>query len=165
MIQRVQSLFLVGVSVCMFLLIYFDIWEKKALDSNEKIVLTAFSMTHFVAEKEADTEINTIIEETGTYYIAILAFLSAAIALFELLKYRNRLTQMKLGLVNTVLMCAALGLCYYFSAEGNKEFTDAPEGIFLAGFYMPIAALLLNVLANRFIRRDEKLVRSADRLR
>jgi len=30
---------------------------------------------------------------------------------------------------------------------------------------MPVAALLFNVLANKFIRKDEKLVRSVDRIR
>ncbi|MDH3711846.1 MAG: DUF4293 domain-containing protein [Cyclobacteriaceae bacterium] len=31
--------------------------------------------------------------------------------------------------------------------------------------YLPAVALILNLLANRFIRRDESLVRSVDRLR
>jgi hypothetical protein len=33
------------------------------------------------------------------------------------------------------------------------------------GLYLPIAAMICNILANRFIRRDENLVRSADRMR
>ena len=34
-----------------------------------------------------------------------------------------------------------------------------------AGIYFPLVALLMLILANRSIMKDEKLVRSADRLR
>jgi hypothetical protein len=33
------------------------------------------------------------------------------------------------------------------------------------GFFLVIIAMICNILANRFIRRDENLVRSADRMR
>jgi hypothetical protein len=39
------------------------------------------------------------------------------------------------------------------------------QGNYLMGFYLPVVALLFNLLSNRFIRKDEMLVKSADRIR
>jgi hypothetical protein len=39
------------------------------------------------------------------------------------------------------------------------------HGQYLIGTYLPMGAMVCNLIANRFIRRDENLVRSADRLR
>ena len=33
------------------------------------------------------------------------------------------------------------------------------------GLYLPGAAVIFNLIANRFIRKDEKLVRDSDRIR
>ena len=33
------------------------------------------------------------------------------------------------------------------------------------GLFLPAAALICNMIANRFIRKDERLVRSVDRIR
>ncbi|MFN3876327.1 MAG: DUF4293 family protein, partial [Flavobacteriales bacterium] len=40
-----------------------------------------------------------------------------------------------------------------------------PEAAFGAAFFLPFGAVLLGILAERAIRKDEELVRSADRLR
>ena len=42
---------------------------------------------------------------------------------------------------------------------GQAEISDE------AGIFSPIAALILAILANYFIKKDDKIVKSADRLR
>ena len=50
-----------------------------------------------------------------------------------------------------------------FMQEGlNKSKEAINDGL---GLYMAIAALVFTLLAYRFVNKDEKLVRSADRLR
>jgi hypothetical protein len=60
---------------------------------------------------------------------------------------------------------ATIGANYYYSSVGEQMLNVKLIGTFEAGFYLPTLALILNLLANRFIRRDEQLVRSMDRLR
>ncbi|HSI89475.1 MAG TPA: DUF4293 family protein, partial [Adhaeribacter sp.] len=97
--------------------------------------------------------------------IAILAIIAAAVAIFEIFQYKSRLTQMKLGMLNTLLLAGLLGAIMYYSYYVGDEMMPTVEGEREAGFYLPFLALLLNAMANRFIRRDEQLVRSVDRLR
>ncbi len=93
-------------------------------------------------------------------------------ALYEIFQYRNRLRQMQLGLLNSVLIAGTLGAVVYavvYKAEfylgGTPGQVPALAGDKLPGFWLPMVALVCNVLANRFIKRDDDLVRSSNRLR
>lgn len=162
MLQRVQTLFLLGVAICMGLLLVTDIWEEALPDKNQKIELDAYALE---TEPLNDEEVGDSQVIQPTWYIAALAILSALVALFEIFRYNNRLTQLKLGFLNVLLMVAALGSTVYFIFEGETLSANATQGDFEVGLYLPGLALIFNLLANRFIRRDEQLVRSVDRLR
>ncbi len=102
----------------------------------------------------------------NAFIIGMLAIAAAVVAVIETFRFRNRLTQMKLGLLNTLILAALLGTSFYYAAYvANEMIPGTADYTYHAGFYMPVVALLLNALANRFIKRDEDLVRSADRLR
>jgi len=47
----------------------------------------------------------------------------------------------------------------------EKKINIIPNYLDSIGIYLPLIALVFMVMANRAIKRDEKLVRSADRLR
>ena len=161
MLQRVQSLCLLGVAICMGLLLITDIWEETLTDKNQVIELDAYALT--TATLGGSESSASVVQDT--WYIAVLAVLSAGVAFFEIFRYRNRLTQLKLGFLNVLLMVGVLGTTVYFIFEGETLSANAAQGDFEAGIYLPGFALILNLLANRFIRRDEQLVRSVDRLR
>ena len=97
--------------------------------------------------------------------IAALAVLAVVVALVEIFQYKNRLNQIKLGALNALLMAIALASSWYFSYQAETWVAPETQGNYDAGFFVLPIALLLNILANRFIRRDDKLVRSVDRLR
>jgi hypothetical protein len=61
-------------------------------------------------------------------------------------------------LINLIL----LGLLIYVSLTLPGEASVSEKGI---GMFIPILAILLLVLANKAIKKDEDLVKSADRLR
>lgn len=163
MIQRIQSIFLAFVAVTMIVMNFFPLWEKLDLDKNERVSITTYEMVH---ERllEASNVMETI-SSTATIYIAVLSILSAILAVYSLFQYKNRLTQIKLGALNSLLIGGSLGVAVYFIFEGEKVFQPLVQGNYLPGFYFTAAALFFNALANRFIRRDEQLVRSADRIR
>lgn len=165
MIQRVQSIFLLLVAICMGLMLAFDIWQKADITQGEVVELDAYYLTHFQMEEATDaTPVNVIEQQTG-WYIAILASLSAIVAIYSIFRYDNRLTQIKLAALNSLLIGGTFVAAMWLRYEGQEMLVTGAEGEYLTGFYLPIAALAFNMLANRFIRKDEALVRSADRFR
>ncbi|OUJ70222.1 DUF4293 domain-containing protein [Hymenobacter crusticola] len=158
MIQRIQSVFLLLLAIAMASVIFVPIWSKTDALTGQELVLHATKLAFVNPASQTPAAVNT-------WPIAALAALSAAVALFEIFQYRSRFTQLKLGLVNLVLIAATIGASYYYSGVGEQMLNIKLIGTFEAGFYLPTLALILNLLANRFIRRDEQLVRSMDRLR
>ena len=146
----------------MGLLLVTDIWEEPLTDQNQIIALDAYALTTTTLTDESEGSLKVV---QDTWYVAVLATLSAGVAFFEIFRYRNRLTQLKLGLLNVLLMIGVLGSIVYLIFEGERLSANATQGDFETGIYLPGLALILNLLANRFIRRDEQLVRSVDRLR
>ena len=103
----------------------------------------------------------------STWYIAVINALVAVIALVTIFMFRNRKLQMLLGNLNLLLIVAMIVLM--FLAAGKNTETLVP-GVLLPvnykfGAYLPIGLIVFTWLANRFIKKDEDLVRSADRIR
>ena len=84
------------------------------------------------------------------------------IAAIEIKSFKNRMLQMKLGALNSIFMAASIGSAVYFSSELLKTLQGGQYGL---GLWLPGAAVICNLLANFFIRKDERLVRDSDRLR
>ncbi|MBO9700150.1 MAG: DUF4293 domain-containing protein [Sporocytophaga sp.] len=156
MIQRIQSVLLFFVAVVMVLTLFFPIWEKTEPQTGLKIIVNSFKAYETTNPGDA---------VYASSYIAAIAIVAAVTALISIFKYKNRLFQMKLGLVNSLLMSALIGANVYAIHEVKKIGFTLYEESFDIAFFLPIAGIILNMLANRFIRKDEELVRSVDRLR
>jgi len=93
----------------------------------------------------------------------ILFGLSTTLSLLSIISYKKRQNQFVLGRLNIILNLILLGLFVYRSLNLSGETPAVSEkGI---GMFLPIVAIVLLVLANKAIRKDEDLVKSADRLR
>lgn len=160
MIQRIQTIFLVLMIGCMSAFLYLPIWGKMDVDTGEIHQIKAFY-------HEQLTEGDTIyIYEYMPYALAgVLASMIILISLVEIFKYKNRVVQMKLGMLNSLLIAAVLGVLMWFIFSGQKEWLPAIAGKFGAGLFMPVIAMILNRMAIRWIKKDEDLVRSVDRIR
>ena len=93
--------------------------------------------------------------------LIVLTALIALIALGTIFLYSNRTLQMNLGKLNIVLLMGLLGLAAYL-------YTTIPTTATVAlgiGLGIPLLVLVFTLLANRNIQKDDRLVRSADRLR
>ena len=157
MIQRIQSVFLLLLALAMLSVLVLPLWHKIDGLTHQELTLTAFGFQAKGLEVPATTG--------PVWVIGLLAAGAAAVAAFEIFQFRNRTRQLLLGTLNLLLITATLGATFYFSNKGEQMLNLKLEGQAQMGFYLPTLALLLNLLANRFIRRDEQLVRSADRLR
>ena len=159
MIQRVQSLFLVVTVVCLVAALFFPVWQKLDTTDQSGVILRPTHTEVYTPDKSMTKE---------TFPAAVLGILAVAgivIAIVEIFRYRNRLTQMKLGAVNSLVLAAFLGLSVYFTFRMEKMIGVVGEGTYEFGMYLPAVALICNLLANRSIRKDEALVRSVDRIR
>ena len=95
------------------------------------------------------------------YFIATMAIAAVTVAIMEITKYKNRILQVKLGAFNSLLMTATMVAALLMVRDLEAEY----KGGYGISLFLPVIAMISNLIANRFIRRDEKLVREADRLR
>ncbi|MGI4739082.1 MAG: DUF4293 domain-containing protein [Janthinobacterium lividum] len=158
MIQRIQSVFLLLLALCMLSLLALPLWHKVDGLTHQELTLTAFGFHAANLPQPAATG--------PVWLIAVLALASSALAAYEIFQFRNRFLQLKLGAANILLIIATFGAAFYFSNQGEMLLNPKLEGKFEPAFYLPTLALMLNLLATRFIRRDEQFVRrNYDRLR
>jgi hypothetical protein len=93
-----------------------------------------------------------------TIWFTILTVLSAALALITIFLYKNRKLQLRLTYVG-IFITAVLLTLYFIEIGHFNTGTIALWAIFY------IAILVCFILAARGILKDEKLIRSMDRLR
>ncbi|WP_378186813.1 DUF4293 domain-containing protein [Aquimarina sp. W85] len=91
-----------------------------------------------------------------------LYMVSAGLSLLTIFLFKNRKLQFVLGRVNILLNFILLGVFVYWSLTVSGETIVSEKGI---GMLIPIISIVLLVMANRAIKRDEDLVKSVDRLR
>lgn len=166
MLQRVQTIFMTIAAIAMVLMLFFPIWEKSdqqfEAEKREYAIMDAFYLKY----KQIDSDANEVMLGTQiTFPIAGGAILAALVMLFSVTRYKNRMTQVKLNALFSLITAGVLVGTYVYISKANQLFDPQVQGTFLIGFYLPIVAMLNNFLANRFIRKDEQLVRSADRIR
>ena len=96
-------------------------------------------------------------------FYVILMGLSTMLSLVSIVSYKKRQNQFVMGRLNMILNLILLGLFVYRSLNISGETVAVSEkGI---GMFLPILAIVLLVLANKAIKKDEDLVKSVDRLR
>ena len=161
MIQRIQTLFLILFIGSIITTFFFPAWQKIEMgDNNEKvkiIVTGSISSTNFI---END---NTIIYDH--FYISGTLIICCLLALYSIFSYKNRLTQIKIGTINSLFTSLVI---FYFLYEVfyNERYIDINDKIsFLISFYLIFLAIFFNFLSNRFIRKDELLVSESNRIR
>lgn len=152
--QRIQTVFLVIAVISLIVSIFLPIWVyADPLGQLHTLYPLHYSVTEMGVK-------------STQYYpyalTAILAIASVTIAIIETGKYKNRVLQMKLGALNSLFMAGTIASAVIFSNQLIKTYQGGNYGLAL---WLPGLAVLCNLLANRFIRRDEKLVRNSDRLR
>jgi hypothetical protein len=147
--QRIQTVFLVIAAIALLLSLVQPIWVSGEGSD-------VHSLTPFYYQ---DNETFTYMPFSLT---AILSIASITIIITEIRKYKARVTQMKLGALNSLFLVGVIGSSVYFATQLIKEFQGGAYGL---GMYLPVVAVVCNLIANYFIRKDEKLVRNSERLR
>ena len=94
-----------------------------------------------------------------------LSGLGGLISLIAIFMYNNREMQLKMSyftsVISILLPLVALLLIYN---EGTAT-TNADKIIDKFGIFLPLISLICSILSARYIRKDENIVKSMDRLR
>lgn len=92
----------------------------------------------------------------------VLFVFSATLSIITLLSYKKRKKQFVLNRLNIILNLILLGLFIYRLLNLSGEAEVSEKGI---GMILPVISIVFLSLANRAVKKDEDLVKSADRLR
>ena len=93
---------------------------------------------------------------------SILLGITAILALYTIFKYKKRSVQQWLNWLNVLINFTLLGIFVYRMLNSSGEGLLSEKGV---GVFVPVLSIVFLFLANKAIRRDEKLLKSADRLR
>jgi len=96
--------------------------------------------------------------------LSIVIIALGLLALIALFLFKNRKLQFKLAVTGVILSIGFLFL-EYFMVEGFKKENNILTGSYQLGALLPVLMIVFFFLAARGIYRDEKLVKSMDRLR
>jgi len=156
MIQRKQTLFLILAALCGIALYFFPLVSFYSELNTFRLYVYEFR------NMDPSSDISF-----GIMTVLPLIVVSAAIiilSIFTIFKYKNRILQVKLVRFNLLLTIIFMaGVFFLYPKLAEEHISTDPE--FDMGVYFPIGIFLFLYLANIFILKDEKLVRSTDRLR
>lgn len=141
MIQRVQTIFLFLAAAAAFSLF------KLPFATSDQAVQASF-----FEDKVYDIQ----------DHIALLSLFIGAgtLALLSIFLFNNRKLQMIMTRIALLANVAGLLVAAFFFTDDHNKTGEAGLGV-----YLPVAFVIFGLLALRFIRKDENLVKSMDRLR
>ncbi len=164
MIQRIQTLFLIVAFISTILLFFYpvaNITEYTQVKS-ETLETDYYELS---ATGFHDPSPDSIPQLSRYVFVPLIIIIIMVLVLigYTIFRYKNRLHQLKLikmSIFLNIVMIAAIFLNY------PKLFIDSQIDIEPGlGAYFPLISLIFLLLANRYILKDEKLVKSTERLR
>ena len=161
MIHRIQSLLLLLAAIVAIVLIFIPVGH-----------IVDIATSQVLYEYDAFAVKSVVGEAVGVYstaYIAILWAVSAILSLVTIFMYKNRLRQVSINGINMLVILAAMAMMLWVYPNllfpkqqlvTERAIVDFNKWILLS--IIPAVSLFF---ANRAIKKDERMVRAADRLR
>lgn len=148
MIQRIQSIWLLLAAFTILCLVFVP--SLGAAASGGYYTLFASGL-----------KLEGVANQATNYPLLISTVLAGLISLVNIFNFRNRKLQVRIASFNIVLI---LALSFWMAqlVRGLDGLTTLDIEL---GLYLPIVSIIFTFLAIRGIKKDEKLIRSADRLR
>lgn len=178
MIQRIQSVFLLLAACAMALLFAFPIANYQGQTTfgtgvSAELRLIPQGQPDILAQIENGGDVIVGQGEIFTVWpLMLLAVLVLAVAVISIFLFRNRVLQMRVVAVGFLLNVIYLFLTFFWAVDSFDE--AVRELNFLEGSlnmsysiatWVPCVSVVMFLLAQRAIKRDEAKVRAADRLR
>jgi hypothetical protein len=158
MLQRIQTLYLALASIASVLLFFFPLaFFYNEMEGNYKFFIYGI--------KCMDPEPKVAFSTFFTIPLIFFAAVSIIFSISAIFLYKNRPQQNRLCTFNVLTNIIFLMVVFFFYINKIKELTMTEPEYNYIGMCLPLISLAFLVLASRAIRKDEALVKSADRLR
>ena len=141
MIQRIQSIWLLIVALTAFATYTLTLYIGKLADGSERPFLLA-----------------------DNFLLVILIIALGVLAILCIFLYKNRKLQFRLSVLGVIFSILFLFI-EYVKVEDFKETNKILSGSYQIGALLPVIMIIFFILAARGIYKDEKLVKSLNRLR
>ena len=141
MIQRIQTLWLLIVSIAAFATYTLTLYVGKLADGTEKVFQLA-----------------------DDFLLVIIIITLGILALICLFLFKNRKLQFRLSVFGVIFSIIFI-ILEYIRVEDFKKDNLIQTGSYQIGALLPIVMVIFFFLAGRGIYKDERLVKSMDRLR
>ncbi len=145
MIQRKQTIWLLIAAILNALLFYFDLYRVDAVSNGVTV-----------------TDHLRINDHYPSLLVAIVITVVPIIAMFM---YKARSKQKSLVLVSMVATIGFIALVLMRVSNYNNGTSAPVTGTYWIGSILPVLSFIFLILAFSGIRKDEKLIKSLDRLR
>ncbi len=152
MLQRPQTLFLLGVFILSLFLLTGSI-ARFTLEGSE------FILKHSGLLDDAGNK-----TEVATWPLSALFIVVAVLAFLNIFFYRHRMRQMRIVVFLILLSAGMIGMMFYYTFIARSQLEGALV-VHQWRFIVPPINMILLYFAFRRIRRDELLVKAFDRIR
>jgi Domain of unknown function (DUF4293) len=158
MLYRPQSIFLVITIIALCLMVLMPTWSKEVripgLQPGQETSADLYTRGEFSHGSPV-----SIMPSLLVLLGRSLNLIAVLVAIYGLFRYDNRVVQIKVGLLNAFVLAILLGSALYLSIQRQEETRLRMDCLLLA------VALISDLLANHYISKDEKLIKSTDRIR
>ena len=156
MIQRKQTVFLLLSAIALGLLFYFPL--ATFIGDKDSLILYVYKIVSLVPDHAPDVP---------TYFLMPLLSLNILMILLSVVTvfmFKNRLRQLNFVRINLILLLIMIAVFFFYDVNVLEEVSGGVVQ-YETGAYFPLIAFIFFILAYRGIMSDERLIRSADRLR
>ncbi len=158
MLQRIQSVYFLLAAMACILLFFFPLANYYHPEfGNYKFSLTGIQCM--------DPDPKHIFGAWFTLPLLLIAVISIILDISAIFLFKKRWLQMRFAAFSGLLMIVFVMVVFFFFATKIREVTRIDPEYNLFGMMLPLVSLVFVILANYAIRKDEALVKSADRLR
>jgi cytochrome bd-type quinol oxidase subunit 2 len=144
MIQRIQTVYLFLASICLALVYFFGLWNCNINVEGNQITSSLKVAEHLP--------------------LLVLLAINFGLTLLSIFFFKNRRKQILYSFLSIATIIGFLCLCLYFINLMKKK-SELISSSYSLAILLPFLAIVLIVLAIWNIRKDEKLIKSLDRLR
>lgn len=145
MIQRIQTVYLLLAAAAGVATWFFNLWRAKLVNNTYQ---------YFSGQSNY------------LYFVAIMIIVALAVVCIFL--FKKRPLQLRLTILNLILALGVIAL-QYWRIQVLQQHLEAvnmlADSTYLPAAFLPVLIVILLFLAARGIYKDERLVRSLDRLR
>lgn len=157
MIQRIQTVYLAIAAILLAVVFFFPIITY----INEGQIWLEVYLKGFKDNSSPALGLSNLM----LLPLQLLNLIAMLMAVFSIFLYKNRKMQMRMARLGIVMVLVVVALIFFYFGNTLAKVTSTVPDFNHTGIYLILVSLVMFVLANRSIQKDDKLVRAADRLR